>query len=104
MRFIGVINGIAASDYNKVSSVTISFAFNGSERTVNCYNLYKSDSQIDDSMTGGDDVLYVVYTLNSINKSGYSEKQLTNISITVNFSDNSSVTHLFSNITLPKFA
>lgn len=104
MRFIGVINGIAASDYNKVSSVTISFAFNGSERTVNCYNLYKSVSQIDDSMTGGDNVLYVVYTLNSINKSGYSEKQLTNISITVNFSDNSSVTHLFSNITLPKFA
>ncbi len=106
LRLVGTIYGIELADYQNIKSATFTFTFNDANRTGECTQLYSSVASLTELFSGGDNIMYVVFNLNNINKSGYSGKVISNLKFTVEFNDadNTKLEITHNNITLPTFA
>lgn len=92
VRFIGTIKGLSATnDYAKLTDATFSFKVDGSLKTKSCSRIYKSVSAYD--FAAGTYNLYVV--LNISNVSNNIGKNITDLKLTLTFSDGTTkeVTH-----------
>ncbi len=98
LRLIGKIEGIEVANYSNISSVLMEFDFDGSHKSAYCYKLYKSVSSA--SLDSGDNTLYVVLTVNNVDKYVGQEKSLTNIEMTVTFNDESTTTATHTDIAI----
>ena len=104
LRFIGTIEGLAASNYANIYSITFTFDFNGTtDRKCAVTQLYLSITTDDNKYEAADNKMYFVYQLDGIRN--YTDNQkLTNCKLTVVFTDGSSKTETHADIELPTFA
>ncbi|MGM9970529.1 MAG: InlB B-repeat-containing protein [Anaeroplasma sp.] len=104
LRFIGTIEGISYDDYANITSVQFTYTFNEVARTGKITSLYKSITNGGaEFKPAADNTLYVVYTLNNINKAAYNGLTLSNLQLVITFSDGSTTTVSHTDIVLPTF-
>lgn len=104
LRFIGTIEGIAYEDYANISSIQFTFTFNEVDRICKVNKLYKAIENNGAAFkSAADNTMYVVYSLNNINKEAYKGLSLTNLKLTLTFSDGSTKTVAHDDIVLPEF-
>ena len=94
LRLVGIIEGLKPTEYEQISNVTFTFDFNGNvgnngnSYTIRCSQLYKSVASLKSDFAAGDYKLYVVLTINGVNKYVESgDKSIENITMTINFED-----------------
>ena len=87
LRLMGEIKGVAFADFANISSVLISFNFNGNSYSQYCYKLYKSVATVDSTLTGGTNTMYTVLTISGVDAYVGKSKKFTNIKMTVNYKD-----------------
>jgi hypothetical protein len=88
LRLVGIIDGLKPTEYAEISNVTFTFDFNGNSLEKKCTQLYKSVASLKSDFAAGDYKLYVVLTINGVNKYVESgDKSIENIKMTINFED-----------------